>query len=370
MALTEPTGTPPRREQLDTGVVLHGTVWAGGAAEPLLDGVVVVDAAGRVAALGPAGSVPLPEGLRRLGGPDAWIGPGVVDAHVHLAFASPEQMLTGGVVAVRDLGAPPELVAELRSRTGPPAVHLAGPVLTAPTGYPSRTWGSGGFAAFLDDAAVARTLVGRLVDDGVDVVKVAVEPAGGQPVPGRAELRAVVDAAHERGLRVTAHALTAAAVGRVLDAEVDELAHTPTEPLDDALLERIADAGMVVVSTLQTLAGPPNADGSPSAVVRNAAALHAAGVRLVYGTDLGNAGTVPGVDPRELDRLAAAGLGRLGALRAATEGSARLLGRSGVLAPGAAADLVLLPCDPLVQPEAWRSPSAVVTAGRLLLPAD
>ena len=351
---------------LGTGVALRGTVWPGGDAECIPDGVVIVDGDGLVAALGPADSVPLPAGLRVVGDDGAWIGPGVVDAHVHLAFGDADEMLAGGVVAVRDLGAPPALCALWRARSGPPDVRLAGQVLTAPGGYPSGSWGADGFSRALTDPETARALVAELARDGVDVIKVAVEPAGGQPIPGRAELRAVVEAAHEAGLRVTAHALTAAAVARVLDARVDELAHTPTERLDDELVERIAVAGTIVVSTLQTLIAQESPD-EPRSTARNAAALHAAGVELVYGTDLGNAGTSCGVDPRELDRLADAGLGRRGALRAATEGSGRLLGSPGRLEVGATAALVALPGDPLVVPEAWRAPLAVVAGGRLVL---
>ena len=354
---------------LGTGVGLRGTVWPGGDADVLPDAVVVVDGDGRIAALGPADAVPLPEGLRHLGGDGTWIGPGVVDAHVHLAFGDLEEVLAGGVVAVRDLGAPPELARAWRRRAEPPHVHLAGPVLTAAGGYPSNSWGAGGFSRALTDPDTARRHVADLVAEGVDLVKVAVEPAGGQPVPGRAELRAVVDAAHEAGLRVTAHALTTAAVARVLDAGVDELAHTPTERLDDALVERLAAAGTTVVSTLHTLIAQEPSE-LPRCTARNAAALHGAGVQLVYGTDLGNAGTRCGVDPRELDRLADAGLGRLGALRAATEASGRLVGRTGRLEVGAAAALVVLADDPLVLPEAWRAPRAVLTDGHLVLAPD
>jgi imidazolonepropionase-like amidohydrolase len=74
------------------------------------------------------------------------------------------------------------------------------------------------------------------------------------------------------------------------------------------------------------------------------------------------------VDPRELDRLAAAGLGRLGALRAATEASAGAAGvrrRTGRLVVGEPAALVLLPASPLVEPGVWRTPSAVFADGRL-----
>ena len=139
--------------------------------------------------------------------------------------------------------------------------------------------------------------------------------ASGWPVPGPAVVRAVVEAAHATGLSVVAHALRVDMVRRAIDGGVDELAHTPTERLPDDLVEQIAEARVAVVSTLQTFFSA----GSGRAAAANAAALHRAGVVLRYGTDLGNDGTVMGVDPRELDRLADAGLGRLGALRAATE---------------------------------------------------
>jgi imidazolonepropionase-like amidohydrolase len=102
----------------------------------------------------------------------------------------------------------------------------------------------------------------------------------------------------------------------------------------------------------------------------NATALHQAGVQLRYGTDLGNTGTRPGVDPRELDRLADAGLGRLGALRAATEGSAQAPGmrrRTGHLRVGEPAAAVVLPANPIEEPGAWRAPLAVLADGSLIV---
>jgi imidazolonepropionase-like amidohydrolase len=110
------------------------------------------------------------------------------------------------------------------------------------------------------------------------------------------------------------------------------------------------------VSTLQRRAA---AGAGPA---RNAAALHRAGVRMIYGTD---GGSGAGVDPRELDRLAYAGLGRLGALRAATSGAGLAVGLagrapSGRIEVGARAALVGLYADPLVEPAAWRAPAVVV----------
>jgi len=359
-------GSPTR------GIAFRGTVWEGGAATAY-QGVVVVDGAGRIAAMGP--QIALPDGLPVFGDEGCWVGPGLVDAHVHLAFGGPAEALPGGVVAVRDLGAPLAEALGWQAGGGPAAgsayVSVAGPVLTAPGGYPSTSWGAGGFAAFLADAGRAASVVGQLAADGVDLIKVALEPAGGAPVLSPAVLRAVVEAAHRSGLAVTAHALTVDMVRRAVDAGVNELAHTPVEPLPEELVESIASAGISVVSTLQCFfagGGDGGDGGAGHRAVANAAALHRAGVRLVYGTDLGNAGTRTGAEPRELERLADAGLGRLGALRAATEGSAQACGlpKGGRLMVGQPAALVLLGADPLVEPEVWRAPRAVYAGGRLI----
>lgn len=352
---------------LGGGFALLGTVWTGGDAEPAADWVVLLDSRGRVGRVGPLREVTVPDAVRRIGGPGAWIGPGIVDAHVHLAFGPAAEGLRGGLVGVRDLGAPAALAASVRNRhgrllPGTPAVAVAGPLLTAPGGYPSTSWGQDGFTRAVDSPETARAAVRSLVADGVDLVKIALEPSGGLPVPGPSEVRAVVDAAHEAGLPVTAHALTVEMVTRALDAGVDELCHTPTELLPAELVQRVVEAAIPVVSTIQTLF----AGGAGSVVAANAAALVDAGVPLVYGTDLGNAGTRPGVDPRELDRLAEAGLGRLGALRAATFAAAVRLADSritGTIAVGDPAALVVLSADPLREPSVWRSPLLVVVGG-------
>jgi len=337
----------PAAEEVDTGVVLDGRVWVGDGTE-ISDGRVVVDAAGTIAAIRPAPDIEAPFGAVRLSAP--WIGPGLYDAHVHLAFGRPEDFVAAGVVAVRDLGAPP-VDAALWRQLAAPTVTVAGPLLTAPGGYPSRSWGSNGFAAFVDDVEQATRLVTGLAAN-VDVMKLALEPAGGS-VPSPAVAAAVVDAAHAAGRDVVCHALTVEMVERALDAGVDELAHTPTETLPEELIARIAAAGVGVVSTLHTFVK----SGIGASAIANAAALAAAGVRLRYGTDLGNSGIVAGTDPRELQLLAdEVGLGADGALQAATV----------PLAVGTSAGVVALGRDPHEDVKEWRRPR-VVLVGRMLL---
>ncbi len=349
------------------GLVLLGRVWPGATAEGWGDGAVVLDASGVVVRMGPAVDVDPPPDLPMLGGQDCWVGPGVVDAHVHLAFGRAEDALAAGLVAVRDLGAPLEQALTWRTGSaerpplGRPWVSVAGPLLTAPGGYPSRSWGAAGFARFVGDGPVATRAVDELVEAGVDLVKVALEPADGAPVLDPATLRAIVDRAHGRGRWVTAHALTVAMVERALDAGVDELCHTPTERLPDQVVERLALSRVPVVSTLATLCRTDD----QATLLENASRLVAAGVPLVYGTDLGNAGTRPGVDPEELALLAATGLGAPGALEAATTVAAELVTEhAGRLAVGRPLTGVVLPGDPLVDTTVWRHSLATFVHGR------
>lgn len=341
-----------------TDVVLRGRLWRGADDDPAGagDGCVVIDAAGVVTAAGPVADVDVPDDRPQLGGPDAWIVPGVRDAHVHLAFGDPRDVLAGGVVAVRDLGAPLHRCAGWRA-LGAPLVDVAGEIVTAPGGYPSRGWGADGFARFVDGEAAAGDAVDALVAGGAAVVKLAFEPHGG-PVLTPAAAAAVVARAHAHGRPAVAHALTAEMVHRALDAGCDELVHLPTERLPAELVDRLAAGPVTVTSTLWTF----HAEGAGAAALANAEALLAAGVPLRYGTDLGNTGTRPGVEPEELRLLAAAGLGPAGALRLATAGWP---GREAApITAGAPAALVLLPADPVADPTGWRRPLAVVAGGR------
>ena len=358
------------------GVAFVGTVWAGGAAEPSF-GLVVVDGTGRVAHIRAERSS-LPSDLLVLGGVNHWVVPGVVDAHVHLSqpadgTGTAEPLRTGletGLVGLRDLAAP--LNEASRWRTGhqpPPAgwpvVAVSGPVLIAPGGYPAPCWAGDGDTEPVNSPVQARWAVQRLAAGGVDVIKLGLDPGPrARSVPPPAVVKAVVTAAHDAGLAVVAHALSAELVSRAVEAGVDELAHTPPERLPADLVERIAGSGIKVTSTLQAFFS----QGFGRDAAANAADLVAAGAPLLYGTDSGRSGAAPAVDPRELDRLANTGLGRLGALRAATEASASAAGmrrRTGRLVVGEPAALVLLPASPLVEPGVWLTPSAVFADGRL-----
>lgn len=294
--------------------------------ERLLPGhhdVLVED--GRVADLRPAGALQA-DAARVEGGT---LLPGLVDAHVHLTFSTPADLLRRGVTAVLDLGAPIRYAFEPHP---PLKFRAAGPLITAPGGYPTRSWGAGGYGLEVSGEAEARRGVAALADRGAAIVKVAIPDDG--PRLEAETVRAAVEEAHGRGLRVAAHALSAETVRRSLDAGVDALAHTPVERLPDDLLEALGARRVAVISTVRAF-------GDRDSTRANLWALADAGCPVVYGTDLGNGSIAPGADPAELVILARALGSPDAAARAATSAAADFAGlRTGRIAPGWPADLV------------------------------
>lgn len=86
----------------------------------------------------------------------------------------------------------------------------------------------------------ADAFVAARIADGADHLKIFIEDgtAIGTPMPvlSPETIRALVRAAHERGLRTAAHTLTRRSARLVIDCGVDGLAHAPADGLsDDAL---------------------------------------------------------------------------------------------------------------------------------------
>lgn len=258
--------------------------------------------------------------------------PGFVDAHVHLSLSTAAAVAAGGVTTVLDLGAP---LAYARGPHPPLGFRAAGPLVTARGGYPTRSWGAGGYGLEVASVREAREAVARLADLDAAVIKVALEPREGPSLPSET-LHAVVAAAHARGLLVFAHAVDRSSVGVALEHGIDALAHTPVDRLGDEIANRLGRAATWVISTVRAF-------GAARATRANLEALAAAGCRIVYGTDLGNGDIRPGIDVEEIGILQQT-LGNLdAALAAATSSAGELAGHGGRLEAGAPADMVWLP---------------------------
>jgi imidazolonepropionase-like amidohydrolase len=321
--------------------------------------------------------------------------PFAIDAHVHLAIAAGlgasdagdetqvrarlsalvDEMLRGGICGALDLGAPAALLPALEMLGGPSnlvgtptisadsalgwACAFSGPLLCAPRGYPTASWGRDGYGRAVATPEEARSAVGELHRAGARFAKLALD--GRFPVLALAVARAAVLEASRLGMQSAAHALDAAAVQAALDAGVAILAHAPLEPLPEPLVREAGARKLLVLSTL-------HAYGNAPAARDNLVRLAAAGCRPLYGTDLGNEGTSPGLSAPELRALLSCGFTSAQILSMCTVGGAALLGdpRLGHLGAGACANLLVLDDDPLRDPTALCRPRLRIVAGRPL----
>jgi imidazolonepropionase-like amidohydrolase len=291
---------------------------------------------------------------------DGFLMPAGADRHVHIGLADPHAVLTGGITAVRDLAWPADRIFPLADLSeGPsfdgPLIRAAGPMLTAPGGYPTRAgWAPEGTALEVAGAIDAAAAVDRLADLGAAAIKVSLHAEAG-PTPDDAALVAIADAAERHDIAVTAHAQGAGQVERALGAGFRELAHTPWTRLADDVVAQAA-ARLRIVSTLDILSFGRDTPELRIAL-DNLRRFLAAGGEVVYGTDLGNGAVPPGVSTRELLLLREAGLDPDGVLAALTRAP---------LEPGAPADLLVVAGDPLEDLRAFDHIVGVVRGGVLV----
>lgn len=368
-------------------VIRHGRLFDG-TGGPVVDDAVVVVRGNRFAAAGPAGSVDLPRCAREIDAAGGTILPGIIDNHVHLRthLGRGEDVLTpwlrAGVTTLVDTGTARGGIARLRelARTvsaAPPRLYVAGPIFTAPGGYPAtrREEGVSEVAYGLRNPEEARAAVARVIDDeGADLVKVAVErgffadyaDADGWPVPSPQILAAIAETAHARGKKVRAHVTQPGELAAILDAGYDATAHTPIVEIPEALLARAARQGMILTSTANIWGDAP----LTRAVQRNLALYVRLGGRVALGTDAPLFQPGATLPMGEIRLLAEAGLPPRDILLAATLHGAEALGLEGELgtvAPGKLADLLVVAGDPLADLSALERVRVVVRDGEVIV---
>jgi imidazolonepropionase-like amidohydrolase len=259
--------------------LVGGTLIDGFGGRPLRNSVVIIEGE-RISAVGQVGSLTVPVGAEVISTEGMTVLPGLWDMHVHLMInghsdyahwdktypsrfesvimpASTKQLLLAGVTSARDLGGPLDASVAVRDRINSgklqgATVYVAGPFIQkAPSpGTELFRWG-------VDGADDARAKVKRLADGRVNVVKLIDHDQMTQ-----AELDAVVDTAHQRGLPVIAHAHRPEEIRRGLRAGVDGFEHTglasaPEYPADiiEAIRERTAKMSLGPLFWTPTIEG-------------------------------------------------------------------------------------------------------------------
>lgn len=187
------------------------------------------------------------------------------------------------------------------------------------------------------------------------------------------ELRAIVDEAHRRGLKVAAHTHGADAVKSAVAAGIDCVEHGYL--IDDEAIAMMVDAGTWLVPTAAlteyldvSKAAPRVRQKAAEMFPRARASLKAAadaGVKIALGTD---APAVPhGKNAAELVAMVNRGLTPLHVLRAATVNAAELIGAEdrGRLAEGLLADVIGVPGNPLDDISVTQKVTFVMKGGKV-----
>ena len=301
---------------------------------------------------------------------DLTLLPGFIDAHVHIGFADPADVLQGGVTTVRDLAWVPDDIFGLAERSRGksfrgPLVLCVGPMLTVESGYPTRAgWAPTGTGRAVTSADDAHAAVVENARRGAQAIKVGLNAQVG-PTLDRDLLTAICAAAHAIDLGVTAHIYGLGELTKAIEAGVDELAHILMSPesIPDEVIAAMVERSMVVIPTLSIFSGR-----ELEVAVGNMARFVSAGGRVVYGTDLGNEGPGPGIDPLEIERMVAAGLDGHRVVTAATSDAASHLGLAskGNLAAGYDADIIGVAGDPLTRPQDLCDVRFVMRSGRIV----
>jgi imidazolonepropionase-like amidohydrolase len=414
-----------------TLALVGGQVIDGYEGPPIQDGVVLI-AGERILAVGPRGSVTVPAGTPVVDTEGMSVLPGLMDMHVHLMILghadyehwdktymarfrdeimpiAAKQLLMSGVTTVRDLGAPLEdsIAVKRRIEKGEipgPRLFVSGPFIQrAPYFEYEKTfrWGVSG-------AADARAKVQRLVDGGVDFIKLI-----DQDQLSDDEVAAVVQTAHGAGRPVVAHAHREDEIRMGLRHGVDCFEHTglatqPGYPEDILALLRKRNNTLYWCPTIEGLflaeytarVFPERLDDGawrkdvPKEIaddIRRSLRdltrldyftltfrriptlpakfkqLREAGVTLLVGTDSGIPGNFHTDSTwRELETWVRLGMTPMQAIAGATRWPARFLKKEkelGTLAPGRYADVIAVRGDVLTHIDLLQRVDIVVKGG-------
>jgi imidazolonepropionase-like amidohydrolase len=351
---------------------------------------LVVDGT-RIVQAGPAADVRVPSGAARVNIAGKTVMPMIIDTHVHLSNTR-EALLRDlrrrayyGVSAALSLGTDNVELLDVRGQTiaGSARFFSAGRGIMMPE--PGRTTAP----QWVATEAEARKAVQEAAANKVDIVKIWVDTRDGKYKKMNSEIYgAIIDEAHKRGLRVTAHIFDLEDAKGLIGAGIDAFAHGVRDrDIDDELVAmfkqrpnlvltpNLPERGVKVdLSWLQaSLAADelakleavnfdrPVAQAFFGIQARNLAKLNAAGVRITLGTD----GNRPWAPHEEMQDMVLAGMTPMQVIVAATRNSAEFLriADAGTLQAGKSADFIVLDANPLDDITNTRRISAVILRG-------
>ncbi|GAB3058423.1 amidohydrolase family protein [Intrasporangium mesophilum] len=318
---------------------------------------------------------------------EGWALPGLVDAHCHVGLGpegevprdeAERQALTDrdrGTLLIRDAGQPGD-TRWVDARDDLPKIIRAGRHIARTRRYLRN------YAHEVEEGELVQhvRVEAHHGDGWVKLVGDWIDRDAGDLAPSwsRQAVADAVAAAHEEGVRVTAHCFGEESLRDLAAAGIDCIEHATGLQQDS--IDTFAAQGIAIVPTLVNIAGFP-AFAAPAqekfpAYHRHMidlferrydtiGAAHEAGIAIYVGTDAG--GSLPhGLVAQEMVELTKAGLSIGEVLSAATWGAREWLGRPG-LVEGADADLVVYGADPREDITVVADPKGVVLRGRVVV---
>ncbi len=247
-SVATPTATPPP----DMLALVHGLLIDGTGASPVQDAILLIQG-NRIISVGPASVVDLPPGIRTIDLQGAAMLPGLINVHVHnvMAPGALEKWARYGVTTVRDLGEPVNstvITYRNNSRDDPNKARLlvSGPIITVPEGYPLNLFPI--VAMIITSPENAHSTVEELIDEGVDVIKIALVKQSGA-VLSQEETDAIVATAHAHGIPVAAHVNSLTDGLEAVEAGVDDIDHMFPK-FSDEQIQVLIEKGIVWVPTI------------------------------------------------------------------------------------------------------------------------
>ena len=403
----------------DGPVALVGARVINGAGDAPIENATIIIAQGRITTVGPAASVTIPAGATRVNMAGKTILPGLISDHSHVTVDADikrpaRDYMLETLKLYSDYGV--TTVVSLGSATLADEAEGFRIRDEQRRGTPDRTrLITAGVNAIGKTPEEARASVDRLADAKADLIKYHIN---GRPADMTPEIYgALVDEAKKRNLMTTVHVFylkdaklaiekgTNAVVHSVRDQDVDQalidmmkrnnVAYVPTltrdlsvfiyetrpaffdEPFFRKGVSRYQREVDILSDPKVQMETRNSAEAKTIKVAlkqanRNLKLLSDAGVLIGMGTDTaspGDLGRWPGYfEHVEMEMMVQAGMTPMQVIKAATGDAARImkLDSLGTIAPGKAADLLILNANPLVDIRNTRQIDSVWIAGRKL----
>jgi imidazolonepropionase-like amidohydrolase len=380
--------------------LVGGTIYATPVAEPIVNGVVLIQD-GKISAVGSKASLRIPASFQLLDCSGDTISAGFWNSHVHFferkwanaaGIPAPEltqqlqEMFTRyGFTSVFDLGSRWENTRQIRERIQSgevlgPRIRSTGEVLIAPGAMPADN-----ILGMLGDMPLRNLEIGsaleaeeaskKQLEAGVDGIKIHLQPPPPPKPPfPRDGIEAAVKPAHEAKKPVFVHPNSGADVIAALQAGVDVIGHTTPQsgPWGEALTREIQGRRVALTPTLTLWKFSLRHDRISAQEKLTAIAVGqlqswvASGGTVLFGTDIGAIDYDPAEEYVLMSRAGLSFRQILASLTTAPAAQFGDAGRLGSIAVGLEADLVVLKRDPSRDVRAFADVAYTVQGGKVI----